>query len=63
MEASLTKELVIESMNALPEKFSLDVLVERLIFMDKVREGLQQADEGKLISHAEMLEIARTWHK
>jgi hypothetical protein len=63
MEMTLTQDLVLESMKVLPPKFSLDALVERLIFMEKVREGLQQAKDGDVISHENLIELSKTWGK
>lgn len=43
----LTKEKVLETVEALPAEFSLDELVERLILLEKIEIGLQQVAEGK----------------
>jgi hypothetical protein len=35
----------------MPQVFELDELIERLIFIEKVEEGLKQIDEGRGIPH------------
>ena len=51
---NLKKAKAINTLNELPEEFELDDLIERLIFIDKVEKGLQQAKEGKTISHEQL---------
>lgn len=46
----MTKERVIETLGTLPDQFSIEELVEKLLFIDKVEQGIKQADEGKTIS-------------
>ena len=38
----MTKEEVIQAMNTLPEKFDFDALVERLIYVRKLKKTLRQ---------------------
>lgn len=47
----MDKKKVLETINDLPDKFDLDELIEKLIFIEKVEEGLRQADQGKTIPH------------
>jgi len=46
--AMLTKAQVYDTMNSFPEKFSIDQLIERLLFMEKVEKGMEQSRQGKL---------------
>ena len=46
----LTKTSVIKTMDKLPSNFSIDDLVEQLIFIDKIQEGLKQSKEGQIHS-------------
>lgn len=54
----LTKEQVLESIKNMPEeKFEdFDVLLERLVMLDKIHTGIEQADTGELIAIEEMKE-------
>ena len=60
---TMTKEAVIKVMNDLPNEFELDDLLEKLVFIAKVEKGMQQAREGKVISHDELLKEIKTWSK
>jgi hypothetical protein len=44
----LTKESVIKTVSTLPDNFSLDELIERLIFIDKVQKGLEESLTDKV---------------
>lgn len=59
----LVKEKVLETILSLPEEFSLDELVERLILLEKVQIGLQQVEEGKIVSHEEAKIKMNKWLK
>jgi len=41
----LTKDKVIASIKDLPEKFSVDELIDRIIFLQKIDTGLRQSQE------------------
>lgn len=59
----MTKEEVIEAMNTLPEKFDLDALVERLIYVEKVEEGFAAIERGESKTHEEVKSIVKSWRK
>ena len=59
----LTKEKVLEVITDLPEEFSIDDLVDRLIVLDKIEKGLLEVKEGKVISHEEAKEKMSKWLK
>jgi hypothetical protein len=46
----LTKENVIKTVSNLPDHFSLDELIDRLIFIDKVQKGLEESLADKVIT-------------
>lgn len=52
----MTKSKVIETLHQLPEEFSTEELIERLLFIEKVEQGLKDAEEDKVISVAEAKE-------
>lgn len=52
----LPKEKVLEIIQTLPDEFSLDELVGRLILLEKVTAGLQEVEEGKVVSQEEARE-------
>jgi len=48
----LTKEKILQSIKELPNEFSLDEIVEKLILLEKIEIGLQQVKQGKVVSDA-----------
>lgn len=59
----LVKEKVLETIRSLPDEFSLDELVERLILLEKINTGLQEVEEGKVVSQEEAKERMKKWQK
>mgnify|MGYP000509658885 CR=1 FL=1 len=49
----LNKELVIHSIQDLPEQFSLEDLIEHLMLMEKVKKGQQQVKDQQTFSTEE----------
>jgi hypothetical protein len=48
------KEIVLETIRALPDDCSLEEIAERVDFMVAVRKGLDQVDRGEGIPHDEI---------
>lgn len=59
----LSKSLVKKQLEKLPEEFTLDDLVERLILIQKVELGLKDSDEDKVISEEELDNEIEEWFK
>ena len=59
----LTKARIKEQIDKLPEEFSLDELIERLILMEKVESGNKQSENGEVISEEEMDNEIEKWFK
>ncbi|MGY6743829.1 MAG: hypothetical protein ACXIUQ_13910 [Cecembia sp.] len=57
----LTKSQVKKQLDNLPEEFSLDELVEQLIFIQKVEKGLKDSDENKIITETELDKKIEKW--
>lgn len=55
MSESTIKQKVLESIDRLPEDVSMEEIVERIQFIQKIEIGLEQAEKGELISHEEVL--------
>ncbi len=53
----MEKKKALEATEEMPENFDLEVLIERLIFIEKVEKGLEHIKEGKVISHEELKKI------
>lgn len=59
----LTKAKLKEQIENFPDEFSLDELIERLLFIEKVEFGLQQSENGETISEAELENEIGKWFK
>ena len=59
----MTRETVNQAISSLPQNFDLDALVERLIFIEKLEEGLAQLDRGECKTQEEVKEIVKSWRK
>ena len=59
----LTKEKVIKTISGLPEKFSLDQLVEKMIVLEKIEKGLEDSDKGNVVTEDELEEKIKEWSK
>ena len=57
----MKRDKVIESIKELPQDFELETLIERLIFIEKVEQGLKQIKKGETISHEQIEQIAKKW--
>lgn len=57
----MKKTDVIDAINEMPKEFDLESLIERLVFMEKVEEGLKQAEDGKTVTHEKVKEIVSKW--
>jgi predicted transcriptional regulator len=55
------KELVLETIRALPDNCSLDEIAERIEFMAAVQKGLNQLDNGEGIPHDEVKKQLASW--
>ncbi|MCP4551658.1 MAG: hypothetical protein GY834_06370 [Bacteroidetes bacterium] len=57
----LTKNTVRQSIDNLPDSFTIDELIEQLIFVEKVEEGIKQSDESKTISNDDVKNMIEKW--
>ena len=47
----MKKTAVLNALNELPKEFKLDELLERLLVLEKIEEGLLEAKAGKTVTH------------
>lgn len=57
----LTKNAVRQSIDNLPDSFTIDELIEQLIFVEKIEEGIKQSDEGKTVSNDDVKSMIEKW--
>ncbi len=54
MAIEVDKQRAIAVLRELPEDATIDDAIERLCFVAKVREGLQQSSAGQIVPHSEV---------
>ncbi len=47
----LTKAQVLKSIESLPNEFSVDGVIERLLFLNDIEERIKESENGDLIDH------------
>jgi len=57
----LTKEIIKKAIDKLPNSFSIDELIEKLIFIEKVEKGLQQSQTGNTLSNQDVKDLIAKW--
>ena len=56
------KELVLETVGKMSAKLSMEEILEELAILAAIQRGEEAAEEGKVISHAEMKKRAKSWN-
>ena len=59
----LTKEKVRKTIDRLPESFTVDQIVEELVILNKIEEGLKDIDEGNVFTRNQVKQELKTWLK
>jgi len=59
----MNRDRVLETVNELPQNFELDMLLEKLVFIEKVQKGLDQLNNGNTLSHEEVKKRVKSWQK
>ena len=54
MPTETDKQRALEAIRALPDGATIDDAIERLCFIAKIEEGLQQSRAGQMTSHEEV---------
>lgn len=59
--AMMTKEKLIQTIQELPDSFSVEELFDRIILLQKVEIGLQQSNAGQVVTTDEAREKLQKW--
>lgn len=51
--AQSAKKLLRETLDKLPDDATLEEVIERLLFLAEIEQGIADADAGRMISHEE----------
>lgn len=52
----INKAKLIEQIDKFPNEMSIDQLIDRLVFIDKLEQRIQESNENEVISEKEMAE-------
>ena len=58
-----TKEQVFSTVEKMPEQFSIDQLIDKLIFIEKVEKGLEQSESGNVNTKEQAKQKLSKWLK
>jgi len=59
----LTKDKVKKTIDRLPDSFTVDQIVEELVVLNKIEEGLRDIDKGKVFTTEQVKKELKTWLK
>ncbi len=59
----LTKEEVLKTVNDLPGEFSFDEILGRLMLLNKIDVGIEQSNNGEILSTEEAKKSLAKWLK
>jgi hypothetical protein len=60
-ELLLTKKALLKSVKELPDEFSIDDLMDRLVVLQKIERGLREMEQGKGVSTASAKKRLSKW--
>lgn len=61
METTNQKEEILKAIQNLPPEANIEDAMERLYLLYKIRKGLEQADQGQVVSHEEAKQRLKKW--
>jgi predicted transcriptional regulator len=59
----LTKDKVKKTIDRLPDNFTVDQLVEELVVLNKIDEGLKDIEEGRVFTTDQVKQELKVWLK
>ncbi|MFA4852618.1 MAG: hypothetical protein WC599_08875 [Bacteroidales bacterium] len=59
----ITKEKLIEVINKMPDRFSIDDIIEELVLLSKIEQGLADVAEGRVYTKKEVENKMEKWLK
>lgn len=59
----LTKEKIIKTIDKLPENPEIELVIEKLILLDKIEQGIKDADDEKVITPEQVRDVLKKWLK
>lgn len=62
-EAMLTKEKIHYTIDSLPDNLTIDQVIDQMILLDKIEQGIKDVDDGRVYSSEEVKEKLSEWLK
>ena len=62
-EAMLTKEKIHYTIDSLPDNLTIVQVIDQMILLDKIEQGIKDVDEGRVYSSEEVKEKLNKWLK
>ena len=59
----LTKDKVRKTIDRLPENFTVDQIVEELVILNRIEEGLKDIEDGRVFTKDQVKTELKTWLK
>jgi hypothetical protein len=59
----ITKEKLKSQIESFPDEISIDELIDRLIFIDKLEKRIRESEEGKTVSEDIVREESKSWSR
>ena len=59
----LTKEKIQKTIQSLPENPELELVIEKLILLDKIDQGIKDADNGDIYTREQVRDELKKWLK
>ena len=59
----ISKEKLLKSLESMPEQINVYELLDRVLFIQKIEEGLLQSEQGQVTSHESLKNEMAQWFK
>jgi predicted transcriptional regulator len=59
----LTKDKVKKTIDRLPDNFTVDQLIEELVVLNKIEEGLKNIEDGRVFTTDQVRQELKAWLK
>jgi len=59
----LTKEKIKKSIDTLPDNLTIDQVIDRMIMLDKIEQGLKDVEDGNVYTTEEVNDKLNKWLK
>lgn len=59
----ITKEQIKQSVDSLPDNFTMEDLIEELLFINKIEQGIRDVENGEVYTTEEVIKHLEQWSK